>query len=64
MNILNYFFIGIVFIFLIEVLLDKLKNHTLIKNMSWGWNERIVCILFWPIAFFTFSISFLKSYFK
>ena len=64
MSILNYFFIGVVFIFLIELLRDNVKNHPQLKNANWGWGERILCILIWPIALIRFSISFIKTYFK
>jgi len=66
MNLINYFFIGFVFTFLVDILLGlkSIKNHPKMKDHNWGWNERIICILFWPIAFLTFSISFLKTYFK
>ena len=66
MNIINYFFMGFAFTFLCDLLmgLNKIKTHPKMKDHTWGWNERIICILFWPIAFLTFSISFLKTYFK
>jgi hypothetical protein len=66
MNLINYFFIGFVFTFLVDILLGlkSIKNHPKMKDYNWGWNERIICILLWPIAFLTFSVSFLKTYFK
>ena len=66
MTILNYFFTGFAFTFLIDVLmsLKPVKNHPKMKNKTWGWYERILCILFWPIAFSVFFISFIKSYLK
>jgi len=66
MNLINYFFIGFVFTFLVDILLGlkSIKNHPKMKDHNWGWNERIICILLWPISFLTFSISFLKTYFK
>ena len=66
MNLINYFFIGFVFTFLVDILLGLklIKNHPKMKDHNWGWNERIICILFWPIAFLTFSISFIKTYFR
>ena len=64
--IFNYFFIGFIFIFLIDVLMgsDKIKNHPKMKDHKWGWSERIMCILFWPIAFTVFFVAFIKSYFR
>ena len=66
MTILNYFFIGFSFTFLIDLLmtLKPIKNHPKMKDHTWGWNERITCILFWPIAFIVFFIAFIKSYFN
>ena len=66
MSILNYFFIGTAFAFIIELLLgiEVIKNHPKLKDKSWGWFERISVILLWPIAFIIFSISFLRTYFR
>jgi len=66
MSIFNYFSIGVGFTFIVDLLLgiEGIKNHPKMKDYNWGWNERIICILLWPIAFLTFSISFLKTYFK
>ena len=61
MSITNYFFIGIIWTFLVDLLLDKYKNHPRIIKLKWGWIERIVCVLFWPIVLFVFSKSFLKT---
>ena len=64
--IFNYFFIGFIFTFLVDILLnlETIKNHPKMKNNNWGWNERILCILFWPIAFTIFTLAFIKSIFK
>ena len=61
--IFNYFFIGFIFTFLIDVLMNlkQIKNHPKMKNHNWGWYERILCILFWPIAFTVFFVAFLRS---
>ena len=66
MSILNYFFIGTVFTFLLDLILTKLKNHPLMKEIikSWGWKERVACVLVWPIAMLTFVGSLIISYFK
>tara|TARA_R110001592_G_scaffold256095_1_gene519802 strand:- start:38 stop:238 length:201 start_codon:yes stop_codon:yes gene_type:complete len=66
MTILNYFFIGFAFTFLIDILmgLNKIKNHPKMKNHKWEWNERIMCIVIWPVAFIVFFIAFLKASFK
>ena len=66
MTVLNYFFTGFAFTFLIDVLmsLKPIRNHVKMKNKIWGWNERITCVLFWPIAFIVFFIAFIKERFK
>ena len=66
MTILNYFFTGFAFTFLIDVLMNlkPVRNHLKIKDKVWGWNERIMCILLWPIAFIVFFIAFIKTYFR
>ena len=66
MSILNYFFIGASFTFILDLLLGmgKIKNHPKMKDKHWGWGERIACILVWPIASLVFSIAFIKAYFS
>ena len=66
MSLLNYLFIGTAFTFLCDILmgLNKIKNHPKIKDNKWGWNERITCVLFWPICFIIFSMAFIKQLFK
>ena len=66
MTILNYFFIGTGFTFLIDLLLSlkSFKNHPSMKDKIWGMKERILCIIIWPISSLTFLIAFIKTYFK
>ena len=66
MSILNYFFIGVVFTFLLDLILSKLKNHPLMKEIlkNWGWKERVACVLIWPLGSIVFLGSLLISYFK
>ena len=66
MSILNYFFIGAAFTFLVDTLmgLNKIKNHPKKKDKVWGMKERILCIIIWPISSVTFLIAFFKTYFK
>jgi len=69
MSILNYFFIGAGFTFLIDLLLgmEKVQKHPKMIfyiNKNWGWGERITCILIWPFASLVFLISFVKSIFR
>ena len=68
MSILNYFFIGTVFTFIVDFILEIkiIKNHPKMKPVlkNWGWKERTACITIWPIAMLTFFGSFLASFFK
>ena len=66
MTILNYFFIGAGFTFIVDLLLglDTFKNHPKMKDKIWGMKERILCICIWPISSLTFIIAFIISIFK
>jgi len=66
MSILNYFFIGAGFTFIVDLLLntDYIQNHPKSINTTWGMKERIICILIWPLSILIFLISFIKSFFK
>ena len=66
MTILNYFFVGVVFTFMVDLLLniDKIKTHPKMKSKIWGGKERILCILIWPLSILTFLIAFIKQLFK
>ena len=66
MSILNYFFIGVVVTFVVEILLESkgIKNHPSVVNETWGVKERIICVLVWPLAAIVFVISFIKETFK
>ena len=63
--ILNYLFIGFIFVFLLDVICLHLKDHKAFKNVpEWGWKERIICVLIWPLTSLLFFGSPLKSIFK
>jgi hypothetical protein len=57
---------GVVFTFLLDLILTKLKNHPLMKKIieNWGWKERVVCVLIWPIAILIFGGSLIISSFR
>mgnify|MGYP003968589845 FL=1 len=59
--ILTYILIGVVFATLFDLLANNLESTpTLQKAMDeWGVQERIMCILMWPLAFLVFIWSFL-----
>ena len=64
--VLNYFFIGFAFIFLLDLILIRLHKNPIMKEVvkRWGWKERVACVLVWPIAALVFSLSFVISHFK
>jgi hypothetical protein len=65
MIILNYFFIGVLFTFIIESLFYRLYEHPLLKDThEWGWSERIILILIWPLGLLVFLGAFIKNYKK
>ena len=69
MTILNYFFIGTAFTFIIDLLLlsKKVQEHPKMKNIldvNWGLGTRIACIFIWPIGVLIFLNAFIKQIFK
>jgi len=67
MSILNYFFIGVGFTFIVDLLLgmEGIKNHPKMQNTPpWDMSMRIFCILAWPLSILLFTIAFLKSFFR
>ena len=69
MSILNYFFIGVVFTFVIDLILlsNYVRNHPKMKNVieqNWSMAARITCIVIWPLAAIVFIYSFIKQFFK
>ena len=66
MSLLNYFFIGAAFTFVMDLLLsvESIKAHPAVENQEWGMSQRILCMVIWPIAALTFIIAFIKQFFK
>ena len=61
----NYFLIGVVFMFICDVMNYKYRNHKLFQNIpELGLKERIVFILLWPVMLFIFLKAFLQEFFK
>ena len=60
---INYILIGILFMFLVEFLLNlnSMKKY-LVKKIELGFSERTIGILFWPIWVIVFFYYFLKTY--
>ena len=66
MSLLNYFFIGAGFTFIVDLLLstERVRSHPAVENQEWGMSQRILCMVIWPIAALTFTIAFIKQFFK
>jgi hypothetical protein len=66
MSILNYFFIGAGFTFVMDLLLSikRIKTHIAVKDKDWGMKERILCMIIWPLSALVFLIAFIKQFFK
>ena len=68
--VLKYLFIGVIFTFIIELLINNrsIQNHPKVKkafkNANFGMQERVLNILIWPITLFIFLFSFLKEFFR
>ena len=63
--ILTYLLIGIIFTFLVDLLINYLYylDDPLIEDMQWNNLQRVLCILLWPFALAVFIITFLQKYF-
>jgi len=63
--ILNYIFIGFVFIFILDCVSSMYRYHEAFKNIpELRWQERVVCVIIWPLTLIVFIYSYLKSFFK
>jgi len=62
----NYLFIGIIFTFIIDLFLNMSQNNPTVKNISEDWHneQRIACVILWPIGVLWFIVSFIKHIFK
>jgi uncharacterized integral membrane protein len=58
-HILNYIFVGLIFITLIEILYSQNKDKS-----SLNWAERSLITTFWPISLVIFLIAFLYGFFS
>tara|TARA_B100000900_G_scaffold356483_1_gene326283 strand:+ start:357 stop:557 length:201 start_codon:yes stop_codon:yes gene_type:complete len=66
MSLINYFFIGAGFTFIVDLLLsmESVKSHPALENQEWGMTQRILCIAIWPLSALVFLITFIKQFFK
>ena len=69
MNVFNYIIIGVIFMFMVEfftnskILKKYLKKHSNLE-IEFGFWERTLGILFWPVFLGIFLYNFFKQYFK
>ena len=69
MTMYNYFLIGVVFTFVIDLILlsSFVKNHPKMKNVieqNWSMAARITCMVIWPLGLVVFLGSLIISCFK
>tara|TARA_B110000046_G_scaffold162466_1_gene176785 strand:+ start:383 stop:583 length:201 start_codon:yes stop_codon:yes gene_type:complete len=66
MSLLNYFFIGAGFTFIVDLLLsmERVRSHPAVESQEWGMVQRILCIIIWPLSVLVFLIAFIKQFFK
>ena len=66
MDFLNYIITGFLIVFFIDAIILIGRHHPIIKSemVRWGFLERIICILIWPLVITIFLISFIKAYLK
>ena len=66
MSLLNYFFIGAGFMFIVDLLLsiESIRSHPAVENQEWGMTQRILCMIIWPLSALVFLITFIKQFFK
>jgi uncharacterized protein YybS (DUF2232 family) len=61
MTLSNYFLIGIIFTFIIDLCLNKYREQHILRYIDWGWGQRILCIITWPIGLGLFFYYYFKS---
>mgnify|MGYP003658590114 CR=1 FL=1 len=66
MSILNYFFIGTGFTFIMDLLLniEDIKTHPKVIGKPFDWWQRIMCVLIWPICVLLFLVHFILEIIK
>jgi len=65
--ILTYFFIGVVFTFLVDLLisyLGRIDFPNFERDIMWDNSQRILCVIFWPLGIVWFFIAFFRSLFN
>ena len=69
MSIINYFFTGFIFTFIIDLILGlkMIQENPKIKNIldvNWTLGARIMCIIICPVGMLIFLVSFIKQFYK
>ena len=66
MSILNYLFIGVIWTFLVDILLYVCSGHPKVIKAAllWDWSQRFWCILLWPLTITYFLYVLIKNSIK
>jgi Na+/H+ antiporter NhaD/arsenite permease-like protein len=63
--IMNYLFIGVVFMFIVELISNtKAYEKVKPKDHHIGYKERTLGVIAWPVCLVVFLFYFFKSFFK
>ena len=61
----TYILLGILFTFGVEYLADSdILKDKIKTEISFGFGERLLSVLFWPLLLATFLYNFFKEFFK
>ena len=65
MSIINYLFIGVVFMVIVEYLLNRsdIQKHMTVEP-ELDILQRVIGVIFWPICLSVFLYNFFKQFFK
>ena len=63
---LSYLFIGVIFTFIVDLFLNMAQDNPRVKEASEDWDteQRIACVIIWPIGVIWFLIAFIKKALK
>ena len=66
MTLYNYFLIGVLFTFFIDILLYALRKHPAIAKAypDWCWTQRVLNILLWPLTSSYLIFIIILKFFK
>ena len=64
--VINYFFIGFVFTFIVDLFLNNAQDNPKVKEAlkDWDTEQRIACAMLWPVGVIWFLIALIKNALK